>query len=514
MSHSTDSSRAVDVASIIEPGATIAGKYRVERKLGAGGMGVVVAARHVQLNQLVAIKFLHPEADPGGTVASRFLREARAAAALRSEHVARVYDVGTLESGEPYMVMEYLEGASLSKVIRVRAPMPVAEAVDLMLQACKAMEEAHALGIVHRDIKPGNMFLARRPDGTNVLKVLDFGISKFTSKLDDEADPTLTASQMMLGSPKYFSPEQVTDAKNVDHRADVWALGLVLYYMLGGRRPFEADTLSAVCVAIATETPPRLSDLRPEIPRELDIAVMGCLEKDRERRTQSASEFARAIAPFGSGTVVALPGAIEHVMAPAVVPLGRASQESLPGTAPLADDAPFAPLSQPSIDDRSIGAAVAPARPRVPMVWIQAGAGGVVVGVLLWVLLAGGSDPAPPPMGAVVPVSSEVPSAAPAEAPPKPQERSVIVPGSAKPVQATRRTDAPKDMTHLLEANALGTTQATLRLLDGVGSQRVIGVVPKGEIVMIKRVVGEWALVTYVDEGRVVSGWTIRNLIQ
>lgn len=507
---SESASRVGEPVGAPTAGSIIAQKYQVERKLGAGGMGVVVAARHLQLNQLVAIKFLHPGADPEGIITKRFLREARAAAALKGEHVARVFDVGTLDDGSPFMVMEYLEGMSVSKLIRRHAPLPINEAVDLMMQACKAMEEAHQLGIVHRDIKPGNMFLTTRPDGSRILKVLDFGISKLSGKLDDEGEPTLTASNMVLGSPKYFSPEQVKDAKNVDHRADVWALGLVLYYMLTGRRPFEGETMSAVCVAIATETPPRLIDLRPEAPRELDAAVMGCLIKDPERRTQSTTDFARAIAPFASNAATALPG-------PSVpTPLGSSPGALVPLGGALAAGA----LPRSLDDSRSVAMEVdATNKPAVPVLWLQVGGAVAVLGVILLVLLLqSGDGKAPSDMGSVAPVAPAAatePSATEDTAADEPtaRERSVVVPGDG-PVRRPQKESEPDLPDVDIKAHALGTTQATVKLMQTIGGQDVVGVVPKGEVVVIKRIMGEYALVLWVDKGKSRTGWTFRNLIE
>src|SRR4030095_6916545 len=239
-----------DLDAIPPPGSIVAGKYRIERTLGMGGMGVVVAARHMQLNHLVAIKFLNEKSSKNGSAAARSLREARAPAGLRSEHIARVVDVGTLDSGAPFMVMEYLEGKSLSRLIRKRAPLPVPESIGLVIQVCDALREAHANGIIHRDVKPSNLFLTKRQDGSTLLKVLDFGISK-APKLADEGEATLTDSYMVLGSPQYLSPEQIIDVRSVDHRTDIWALGVVMYYMLAGQRPFEEETIAALCVAIA-----------------------------------------------------------------------------------------------------------------------------------------------------------------------------------------------------------------------------------------------------------------------
>src|SRR5829696_2386345 len=207
----------------VSPGDILAGKYRVERILGAGNMGVVVAATNIALEQLVALKFMLPGKAPNPQQHERFLREARAAARLRSQHVAHVLDMGTLENGAPYTVMEFLEGQDLAAVLAERGPLPVEEAVEYVLQVCEAVGEAHAAGIVHRDLKPANLFLTGDVSGSPCVKVLDFGISKLSGAL------TLTQEKQAFGSPLYMSPEQMNAFKLVDARGDIWALGVILY---------------------------------------------------------------------------------------------------------------------------------------------------------------------------------------------------------------------------------------------------------------------------------------------
>ncbi|WP_433937626.1 protein kinase [Sorangium cellulosum] len=286
-------------AGIPQIGEVFAQRYRLERSLGRGSMGAVFAAEHVSLRQRVAVKFLLPRAKDFPGASARFLREARAAAAIRSEHVARVIDVGTAEIGLPYLVMEYLRGRDLQQVLDARGPLPVSEAVDYVLQSCEAVAEAHARGIVHRDLKPGNLFLTTGASGVPLVKVLDFGLSKAA---DDSVEETgkLTASEMMLGSPCYMSPEQVRSTKDVDARTDVWSLGIILYQLLTARFPFDAPSISALFVAIVTEpaTPPRVH--RWELPTHLEDIILGCLEKDVQRRIQSVVELSRALAPYGT----------------------------------------------------------------------------------------------------------------------------------------------------------------------------------------------------------------------
>ncbi|WP_437579310.1 serine/threonine-protein kinase [Sorangium sp. So ce887] len=285
-------------AAPVAVGDVLAGKYRVEQVVGAGAMGTIVAAWHIELDQRVAMKFLHAPGVEGGDPAERFRREARALARIKSEHVARVLDVGSLQDGMPYMVMEFLDGNNLSEEIRGRGPLPVVEAVAYILQAIEVMAEAHAAGIVHRDLKPANLFLARRPDGGRILKVLDFGISK--SLLGGSRDElALTKTASLLGSPLYMSPEQVRCAKDVDARTDIWALGVIVYEMLTGRTPYNGDSVPQLFASLLHEVPPTMAQLRPDIPRELDTVVMHCLAKELEHRWRNVGDLAYALLGFG-----------------------------------------------------------------------------------------------------------------------------------------------------------------------------------------------------------------------
>jgi serine/threonine protein kinase len=281
----------------VREGDVLAGKYRIERLLGVGGMGVVVAARHEQLDQLVAIKFVRDDALDNDEAVERFLREARSAAKLRSEHVARVLDVGRLESGAPYMVMEFLEGYDLAHALTHDGPMAVDLAASLMMQVCEAVAEAHAAGIVHRDRKPENLFLTRTIGGSPKMKVLDFGVSK-SVRLAGDPKAKLTRTSAMLGSPLYMAPEQMRSSRDVDARGDVWALGVVLFELLTGRSPFEAETMPELCLKIVSEPPLSLAQLRPAIPPELVAVVERCLEKDRDKRYEDAAALALALSAF------------------------------------------------------------------------------------------------------------------------------------------------------------------------------------------------------------------------
>ncbi|MGK4004261.1 protein kinase [Sorangium sp. So ce1036] len=287
------------LAPLAQPGELIAAKYRVERVMAIGGMGVVLAARNEDLDQQVAIKILRQDALANQEAVARFLREARTAARLQGEHVARVFDVGTTEGGVPFMVMEFLSGLDLQQVIDTRGPLPVQDAVDYVLQALEAVAEAHAAGVVHRDIKPSNLFLAEHADGTRRIKVLDFGISKGQG-LDSPAEPGLTSTKQVMGSPGYMSPEQMMTPRSVDGRADVWSFGVLLYTLVTGEPPFQGETVAAVMANILHQPVPRLRDKRSDAPATLERIVARCLERDVNARYANVGKLAQALEPLGS----------------------------------------------------------------------------------------------------------------------------------------------------------------------------------------------------------------------
>jgi serine/threonine-protein kinase len=273
-------------------GDIVAEKYRIERIIGRGAMGVVVAARHVQLDQLVALKLVSGASDP--STVERFLREARAAARLRSHHVARVLDVAMLPDGSPYIVMEYLEGADLRQVLERDGTLSVETACDYIAQACEAVAEAHALGIVHRDIKPDNLYLTTHFTVEGFVKVLDFGISKLMTAQES----ALTQTRTFVGSPLYMAPEQLRSAREADARSDVWALGVVLFELLTRRYPFEADSLPDLCMKVTREPARSILELRDDLPEALVGVIERCLEKEPAARYANAAELATALAPY------------------------------------------------------------------------------------------------------------------------------------------------------------------------------------------------------------------------
>src|SRR5262249_24990477 len=269
------------------------GKYKIERVIGEGGMGRVLEATHVDLDQKVAIKHLRPEAMANPEAVQRFLREARASGKLRSEHVARVLDGGIGGGGGPDMVMGRRDGKALSALLADGGPLPPAAAVDYVLQACEAVAEAHGIGIVHRDIKPGNLFLTGAADGSDLVKVLDFGISKARPKQGE--DFSLTRTSSLIGSPGYMEPEQLRAPRDADARSDIWSFRVVLYELVEGRVPFDAEVFSELCIKVAMDPLPPLV----RAPVGLAAVVTRCLEKDPAARFPDVAALAAALAPFG-----------------------------------------------------------------------------------------------------------------------------------------------------------------------------------------------------------------------
>jgi serine/threonine-protein kinase len=355
----------VTLASPIEelhPGATIANKYRVERVLGYGGMGVVVAAMDTALERRVAIKTLLPELASDSECVVRFLREGRAVARLTGEHTVHVFEAGTLASGVPYMVMEFLAGTDVEELVAQRGRLPVGEAVDTILQAVEGVAEAHAFGIVHRDLKLSNLFLTQRGDGRSVVKVLDFGLAKATRA----PDAPLTATTAILGTPAYMSPEQLRRSKDVDVRTDVWALGVCLYQALTGRLPFDATTVAEMTTMILKDVPRPPYEIAP-VPVELSTIVLRCLEKSAAQRYASLAELANALEPHVSREVVGVGERLRRITLWAG-PTETYKPEREPEPATLSFQAHTAPLAQARPIPSPAGTAIsAPSRGAWPL---------------------------------------------------------------------------------------------------------------------------------------------------
>lgn len=260
-------------------------------------MGWVVVARHRDLGARVAIKVLR---SAGPEAARRFLAEAQICARLSHAHIPRVFDIGRLPGGAPYIVMEYLVGQDLAQ-LAAAAPVPIGDAVRWVRQACGALAEAHAAGIIHRDLKPANLFLASGPGGEAVVKVLDFGISKVATSVAGDSAAGATATGTSVGSPLYMSPEQIRAHKNVDPRSDIWSLGVILYQLTTGHAPFRGPGLPALAVAIAVDSPPRPSTIRHDLPPKLERIILRCLAKSPDNRFASVTELGVALASLEQG---------------------------------------------------------------------------------------------------------------------------------------------------------------------------------------------------------------------
>ncbi|WP_437618817.1 serine/threonine-protein kinase [Sorangium sp. So ce1151] len=445
-------------------GDVLLGKYTVERVLGQGGMGVVLAARHRELGELFAIKLLLPRAVADAHATERFVREARAAVRLKGEHTVRVHDVGRLESGSPYMVMEHLEGSDLQQIVRERGPLSVDEAVGYVLQVCDALAEAHAEGLVHRDLKPANLFLVRRPNGSPCVKVLDFGISKQIK----QEQPELTRTGALLGSPFYMSPEQMIRARRVDTRSDIWAMGVVLHHLVTGMVPFPAETLPEEVARVLHEEPILPSEQRPGLPAELDAVVALCLQKRPEHRFQTVDELAAALRVLlsdGAPRSVAAAGARSgtvSALAETQAALAQPTQAlpQVPARVPTLQAAGPAPTSDLEMEHTLSGSAerTAPAIPTTGAPRRQLGSLGraaPVVGAALAVIGLGGgwlaqrqrSAPAAPPLvsqGAPAPAAPAAAHEAPAgEAAEKVTPGAADAPPAAAPPAVAPPAAAP-----------------------------------------------------------------------
>jgi serine/threonine-protein kinase len=430
----------------VSVGDVIAGKYRIERVLGTGGMGVVVAALHVQLDRRVAIKFLLPAALANAEVVQRFSREARAASKIQSEHVAHVIDVGELDTGAPYMVMEYLEGRDLATRIAEQGNLAVSEIARYVLEACEALAEAHVAGIVHRDLKPANLFLATRADKSTSTKVLDFGISKAAVGTGG-----ITSTQAIMGSPYYMSPEQLMSAKHVDHRSDVWALGILIYEALVGSPPFVGDQMPEIVAQILQAPTPSVRAKRPEIPAEIDTVIATCTAKDPAARYASVAHLARALAPF-------VPGSERSVERISRVLNAPDTTEPAVASTPRVEEA----VARSDAGKSAWGATQSAIPRRSSTPWIVGGIAALaLIGGLVALKHSSGSAPAridssPPPIPSIaaMPQIPPIPSTPMAIAPLSDQAPLSTVAASAPSASSIPKTKSPTSPAHAVKSAA------------------------------------------------------------
>jgi tRNA A-37 threonylcarbamoyl transferase component Bud32 len=435
-------------------GDTVGDRYHVDRLLGEGGMGVVYAATHAVTRRRVALKVLRGYYAADTTTRQRFLREARAACAVRHPNVVQIHDVIEIDGGSPAMVMELLEGETLARKLERDGRLGVEELARLMLPVLSAVGTAHEIGIVHRDLKPENIFLAKTRDGGVDVKVLDFGVAKLTATEGDAArSGALTGTGSMLGTPFYMSPEQGFGEKDIDHRADIWSLGVIFYECLSGVRPTQAENIGQIFKIVMTDAIKPLGERVPELPHPITDLVARMLQRERASRPADLREVVDVLAAFGTRESPSFG-------APKEVETARVSSAATTLSPPVAAGLPVE-AERPGDGARTNGAMASPAvtpatrrrRGSVALV-VCLLAGGAAVGV--WRLRGTGEhvaattsavvDPEPPVLPVAMSVAAAVAPPAPEPAPP-PASASASAQASAPPPKTApaplQRANAP-----------------------------------------------------------------------
>lgn len=398
---STGSARIPQVGEIVQE------KFLLESCIGSGGMGVVFQGEHLLLKTRIALKCLRTELVGDTAALARFLQEARLAASIENEHSTRIHDVGTTNDGTPYIVMEYLRGAALDEHLERTGPLPVTDVATIVLQLLAVLAEAHGKGLVHRDLKPANLFLQERSNGELWVKVMDFGISKHVG-----AGPApnlgITTPHTLLGSPQYMSPEQLRDSSAVDHRSDIWSVGVILYELLAGSVPFDADSLADLCAIILDRQPAPLRKFRGDVPPGLEDVILRTLAKDAADRPQNVGELALLLAPYAPESARAAVGGINA----ACLKSSRSAR-----------------LSTPVVVER-LAAPVPPKSGRLSLIMgcaLVVAAGGVAY--VLAPRILGGREPAPPSVSSASIAASDTPGP-PAASPTTPASAAALAPAA------------------------------------------------------------------------------------
>lgn len=433
----------------LSAGDIIDGKYRIVRLLGEGGMGAVFEGENVRIHRKVAIKVLHGGVAENADAVQRFEREAQAAGRIGSEHIVEVLDLGNLESGDRYMVMEFLDGSSLSDRIRDRGRIPPTELFPIAKQMLDGLEAAHGAGIIHRDLKPDNVYLLRTRGGqADFVKLLDFGISKFQA-LSGDSGFSMTRTGAVMGTPYYMSPEQAKGAKGMDHRADLYAAGVILYECVTGQVPFNADTFNELLFKIVLETPPPALQLVPDLDPGFAAIVDKAMAREPGHRYQTCAEFREALEAWAQGQPITV--AAPRAPSPSVVGLPASAPNAALNTTP-------GPVSMPSDD---VAAAAPKKKSSTPLIAAAALVFVVIGGVAVAATMKSGDKPAPEPVAQ--PVVTQTAEPKPVE-PPKPVETAAApaATAAAAPVESAKVADSKPTASHAGTART-GAAAATAK---------------------------------------------------